>query len=126
MQANRPAYSSPFAADALAAIPPLPYLEAISPEWAWGGSSGAGVKVAVIDSGIDAAHPAVGSVAGYVAIREGADGLIYDEAPHDDAYGHGTACAGIIRALAPACALYSVKVLGAALSGRGIVFAAGL
>ncbi len=27
-------------------------------EWAWGGSTGAGVKVAVVDSGVDADHPA--------------------------------------------------------------------
>jgi subtilisin family serine protease len=82
--------------------------------------------VAVIDSGIDADHPAVGGVNGYVAISEGPSGMVYDTAPHQDAYGHGTACAGIIRALAPACELYSVKVLGAGLTGRGMVFAAGL
>jgi subtilisin family serine protease len=108
---------------------PVPPLDdrTITRDWAWGGGRGAGVRVAVIDSGIDARHPAIGGVQGYVAISSGPNGdLVYDEAPHGDAYGHGTACAGIIRALAPGCELYSVKVLGADLTGRGIVFAAGL
>ncbi len=126
MSARRPAYSAAFAQDALQPLAPTLPREGVTREWAWGGSSGKGVKVAVIDSGVDAAHPAVGAVAGYVAITEGPDGLTYDTAPHPDAYGHGTACAGIIRALAPECELYSVKVLGAGLSGRGVVFAAGL
>jgi subtilisin len=95
-------------------------------EWAWGGSTGKGVKVAVIDSGVDADHPAVGEVAGYVAITESDNRITHDLAPHRDSFGHGTACAGVIRSLAPDCEIYSVKVLGAGLSGRGVVFAAGL
>ena len=46
--------------------------------------------------------------------------------PHADLVGHGTACAGIIRALAPDCELSSVRVLGSRASGKGPVFAAGL
>ncbi|MDP9372415.1 MAG: S8 family serine peptidase [Chloroflexota bacterium] len=122
-----PAYSAAFAPDAVQPLSPVGPPDEITPEWAWGGSTGRGVKVAVIDSGIDAAHPAVGGpVTGYVAIKEGPEGPIYNTEPHADAYGHGTACAGAIRAAAPDCELYSVKVLGAALSGRGSVFAAGL
>nr|MDQ2731664.1 S8 family serine peptidase [Armatimonadota bacterium] len=45
---------------------------------------------------------------------------------HEDRVGHGTGCAGIIRSLAPKCELYSVRVLGYGLIGRGTVFAAGL
>ena len=108
-------------------VPPIVGLDDLTPEWAWGGSSGAGIKVAVIDSGIEADHPAVGAVQGWVAVGENADGWpTFDEAPHGDLYGHGTACAGIIRAVAPDCELYSVRVLGSDLTGRGIVFAAGL
>jgi subtilisin family serine protease len=122
----RPAYSAAFAADALPREAAIPELDDLTPEWAWGGSTGRGVKVAVIDSGIDADHSAVGGVNGYLAITEGNDGLKYDPTPHEDVYGHGTACAGIIRALAPECELYSVRVLGPTLGGRGMVFAAGL
>jgi subtilisin family serine protease len=102
-------------------------LEDLSSEWAWGGSTGAGVKVGVIDSGVDSTHPALGKpLAGYVAFREQPDGrLLVDTQPHDDTYGHGTACAGIIRSLAPDCEIYSIKVLGAG-KGRGSVFAGGL
>jgi subtilisin family serine protease len=102
-------------------------VERLTKEWAWGGGGGAGVKVAVIDSGVDAHHPAVGrDVSGYVAISDGPDGLQYDTAPHQDVYGHGTACAAIIRAIAPECELYSVRVLGPTLGGRGAIFAAGV
>lgn len=123
---RRPAYSSPFVPGAIRPVDPVPLQEHITPEWAWGGSTGRGVKVAVVDSGIEADHPAVGGVQGYAAISEGPNGLVYDTEPHPDDYGHGTACAGIIRSLAPECELYSVKVLGPSLSGRGNIFAAGL
>jgi subtilisin family serine protease len=126
MMDDRPAYSSEFAPEALATVQRLPHLDDITAEWAWGGSTGRGVKVAVIDSGVDAEHPDVGRVDGYVAVNEGDGGMVYDTTPHADVYGHGTACAGIIRALAPDCEIYSVRVLGAALSGRALVFAAGL
>jgi subtilisin family serine protease len=108
-------------------VRPIPTLDDLSAEWAWGGSTGARVRVAILDSGITAHHPAVGGVQGYVAVGEGPAGeLTYDETPHDDLYGHGTACAGIIRALAPDCELYSIRVLGMNLTGRGRIFAAGL
>lgn len=126
MRKRLPAWSSAFAPDSLQMLRPVDLLEGIDREWAWGGSMGRGVKVAVIDSGVDAAHPAVGSVEGYVAISEEPGGLVYDTAPHEDVFGHGSACAGIIRALAPECEIYSVRVLGPNLSGRGSVFAAGL
>ena len=126
---SRPAWSEAFAEGSLPRVRPIPPLDdlTITREWAWGGSTGRGVKVAIIDSGVDAAHPAVGGVQGYVAITaDTKDRLSIDVRPHADDYGHGTACAGIVRALAPDCELYSVKVLGADLTGRGIVFAAGL
>jgi subtilisin family serine protease len=96
---------------------------------AFGDGRGAGVKVAVVDSGVDAGHAAVRGLAGGVAVEVDDDapgGLRLDEGPHEDRYGHGTACAGIIRTLAPDCELYSVRVLGASLRGRSSVFAAGL
>ncbi len=126
---DRPAYSAPFAPDALPTLPRIPRLEEITPEWAWGDSAdgaGKGVRVAVVDSGIEGEHPAVGGVQGNVAVAEGPEGFVYDREPHGDTCGHGTACAGIIRSLAPECELYSIQVLGAGLTGRGPIFAAGL
>jgi subtilisin family serine protease len=102
---------------------------AITREWAWEGSTGAGVKVAVIDSGIDAGYPGVGPLAGGAVVVADADaprGARVVEGPHEDLFGHGTACAAIIRQAAPDADLYSVRVLGERLTGRGIVFAEGM
>jgi len=124
---QRPAWSAAFAPEAIRPLRPVPHLDDITPAWAWGDGAGRGVKVGVIDSGIEAAHPSIGGrVAGYVEISDGPEGLEYRSEPHEDAVGHGTACAGIIRGLAPECELFSIKVLGPGLGGRGAVFAAGL
>ncbi|HKR99206.1 MAG TPA: S8 family serine peptidase [Candidatus Dormibacteraeota bacterium] len=123
-----PAWSEQFAEERLRSIPPvLPRV--ISREWAFAGATGRGVRVAIVDSGIDASHPAVGTVQGGVALEYDAEApsrVRMVEGPHDDLFGHGTACAGIIRAIAPDCELYSVRVLGARLTGKGPVFAAGI
>lgn len=100
----------------------------ITPGWAYGGSSGARVKVAVIDSGIDSTHPELkdclkGDVE--VALNETGN-IVYREGPHTDAFGHGTACAGIIRSIAPDVEIYSVKVLGSTLTGTGNVMLSGV
>jgi subtilisin family serine protease len=123
---RRPAWSSAFAADALQEVTRRAPLETLTREWAWGGSTGAGVRVAVIDSGIEADHPAIGGNVSFAEVREEDGRIVVDESTHDDASGHGTACAGIIRSVAPDCDLVSVKVLGAGMRGRGPVFAAGL
>lgn len=123
-----PAWSWQFAGGHLESVPALPLPAPITREWAWDEATGAGVRVAVIDSGVDAGHPAVGNVAGGVAVEVDAEtgGTRLVEGPHEDLFGHGTACAGIIRRAAPDCEIYSVRVLGAKLSGRGTVFAAGI
>lgn len=74
---------------------------------------GQGVRVAVIDSGIDAAHPDLRApVARSVEVRMGPTGPVVVEAPPVDAAGHGTACADIIGRLAPECQLWNVRALG--------------
>ncbi len=100
----------------------------VTKEWAWDGATGAGIDVAVVDSGIDPAHPAVGSVERAIALSWDPDEeeVRYAEGPHEDLFGHGTACAGIIKHAAPDATLTSVRVLGERLSGKGVVFAAGL
>ncbi len=117
-----------FAPESIQQIPSQWELECITPESAWDRSTGAGVKVAVIDSGIDNDHPAIAErVKGYISFFEDREGQMHtSEEPHKDAFGHGTACADIILRLAPDCDLYSIKVLGPTLSGKGGAFAAGL
>ena len=104
-------------------------LEDLSPQWAWGGASGEGVRVAVVDSGIDAGHPDLeGSVdSGGVSVSlDGAGEAVLTPGPHQDAFGHGTACAGMIHRLAPRARITSVKVLGPGLAGKATAFLAGL
>lgn len=128
MTERRPAWSWQFAPEQIREVSQTLDLAQITPEWAWGGSTGSGVKVAVVDSGIDSNHEAIqGHVKGYMAFWEDEHGEIQSsDAPHADVFGHGTACADIIRRLAPEVELYSVQVLGPMLSGRGTVFLAGL
>ena len=113
-----------FTPETLRYSPDLPELHALTAEWAWEGSTGRGVKVAVIDSGINADHPAVGGmVRGYVRVVDEQGRYRYDAAPHADQFGHGTACAGLIHKVAPEAELYSVQVLnpagGGGLSSNG-------
>ena len=100
--------------------------ERVTADWAFGGSSGEGSRVCILDSGIDRDHPLVGEVEQSVAVVAHADGfeVVADEV--GDLCGHGTACAGIVRQLAPACSLHSVRVLGAGYTGSGDVLLAGL
>lgn len=100
----------------------------VDKEWLWGGATGRGVVVAVVDSGIDANHPEVGGVERAIALQWDPDAgeVVTAEGPHDDLFGHGTACGGIIRKAAPEASLWSVRVLGSRLTGKGLVFAAGL
>ena len=103
---------------------------------AWQNTEGKGVRVAIIDTGIDTGHPdLVGQVdGGYSAITK-------SEAPeaYQDDNGHGTHVAGTVAGkkddkgvvgVAPLARLYAVKVLDADGSGNmsdvidGIVWAA--
>jgi subtilisin family serine protease len=99
----------------------------VTREWAWGGSTGRGVRVCILDSGIEPDHPSVGPLDGAVAVLRGADGEITIEPDEEgDLCGHGTACAGIVRSLAPECSLFSVRVLGAGYTGSGAILVEGL
>ena len=129
MSDDLPAWSEAFHGDGPAAAPALDLDQPITPDWAYGDRSGRGVRVAVIDSGVDAAHPLVGRVDQYIAVEldpDAPDGVRFVDTPHDDLYGHGTACAAVIRSLAPEVELISVRVLGANLKGSSTAFAYGL
>jgi subtilisin family serine protease len=99
----------------------------VTRDWAFGGSTGAGVRVCILDSGVEAGHPLVGAVqAAYaISVDEAGDAIVTDD-ESGDRCGHGTACAGVIRGLAPECELISVRVLGEGYKGSGRVLLAGL
>jgi subtilisin len=106
---------------------PVEWPGEVTREWAWGGSTGEGVRVCILDSGVEAGHELVGEVEQSVAVSIDADGEpVVEEDEEGDLCGHGTACAGIVRALAPDCRLFSVRVLGAGFTGSGDVLLAGL
>ena len=102
--------------------------ERVTREWAWGGSTGKGVSVCILDSGVEAGHPLVGEVDRAVAFSRGGDEEEIDlvEDTEGDLCGHGTACAGIVRSLAPECTLVSARVLGAGFKGSGPILLGGL
>ena len=96
---------------------------------AWDCSRGKGIKVAVVDTGIDGTHPDL------APNYKGGVSFAADEATPADLNGHGTHCAGTIAAaingsgvvgVAPAAHLYAVKVLNRRGSGAFSQLIAGL
>lgn len=87
--------------------------------WTGAGSTGAGVRIALVDSGVDAAHPDLGGGFGPgMKIAGGYDFVNEDTDPADD-NGHGTHVAGILAAkgavsgVAPDATILAYKVLDA-------------
>jgi subtilisin len=121
-----PAWS--LAAERVAAVElPGVWPDGLTRDWAWGGSTGAGVRVCILDSGVESGHPRVGEIQSAVSVAVDDEGRpVVAEDEESDLCGHGTACAGIVRALAPDCEIHSVRVLGAGFSGSGPVLLAGL
>jgi subtilisin family serine protease len=111
-------------------LPESEPLAALAQEDAWRTSRGRGVRVAVVDSGIEHDHPLLeGSVdadAGVEVVVEPDGEVRLTRGPHADAYGHGTACAGIIHSIAPEARITSVRVLGPVSGGRAAAFLRGL
>ncbi len=89
-------------------------------------ATGAGATIALIDSGINAAHAHVGRVAGGVTLSRARDGHIHQAADYRDELGHGTALAGVVRAKAPQAELYAIKIFARSLSGSIDLLEAGL
>jgi len=101
--------------------------EKITPQWAWGGATGKGIKAAVIDSGVDPTHPALENcVKRCVQLVPDKKRYRISECASADSFGHGTACAGAIHSIAPETEIYSIKVLGKNLRGAGEAFLTGI
>lgn len=107
---------------------PATHQDGVTPDWAWGDADGGGVRVCVVDSGVDGTHPLVGPVDTAAAVAQGDDGefVVRTGEPPTDAAGHGTAVASIIRSLAPAASISSVRVLTDGIGGTGSALLAGL
>jgi subtilisin family serine protease len=88
------------------------------------------VRVAVVDSGVEADHPdldgCVEAAAGVAFTVDGAGDVVEAPGQHHDSFGHGTACAGVVHQLAPDARITSVKVLGAGMGGKAAAFLRGL
>ena len=98
----RPAWSLPAGKPADRIVLPVEWPVQVTREWAWGESTGKGVSVCILDSGVDAGHELVGEVSKAVAVSLDADGQpVIEEDTEGDLCGHGTACAGVVRSLAP-------------------------
>lgn len=95
--------------------------------WAWDGADGSGIRVCVLDSGVDGLHPQVAPIerAWQVVAEDGRVPRVEECEPRDTA-GHGTACAGIVRSIAPRVSLSSVKVLGDGKFGSAAALITGL
>lgn len=110
-------------------------IKAVNAPEAWTTTQGAGIKVAVIDTGIQSNHPDLASnIKGGIHFYQGASSVLADSNWQDD-NGHGTHVAGTIAALnntlgvigvAPSVELYAVKVLDASGSGSLSAVAAGI
>ena len=125
-KAALPAWSLPKDAVDRIALP-THWPERVTREWALDGATGKGVRVCILDSGVEATHPLVGGLESAVVISMGDDDeVIADEDTEGDVSGHGTACAGIVRRLAPEASISSVRVLGSNFKGSGAVLLGGL
>jgi hypothetical protein len=80
------------------------------------------VKIAIIDSGVHAAHPHVRGVAGGIGIDD--HGRLHDD--YVDRLGHGTAVTAVIREKAPEAEIWAVKVFDRELHATGAALVAAL
>lgn len=78
---------------------------------------GAGLRVAIVDSGIAPGHPHVGSVEGGVSL------VGEDRGDTSDRLGHGTAVAAAVREKLPSATLVPIRVLDARLATSARILA---
>lgn len=88
--------------------------------------TGSGIKIAVLDSGVEIGHPFLEgmSLAEDVAIELDGNRLRVVAGEGRDTFGHGTAIAGIIHRVAPEAQIGSFRVLGQDLRSRSMLIRA--
>lgn len=88
---------------------------------------GRGVRIAVIDSGVDGQHPAIAKrVRAQYDVVTDRFGTRCIPGSLIDSIGHGTATAGIVAQIAPAAEIESIRVIGASAHGTSDQLVAGL
>ena len=84
------------------------------------------MRVAIVDSGIDPKHPLVGSISGGISIKRSGGRTVRTSDDWDDDTGHGTACAGIVRKIAPKAMIFSVRIFDRVPSSDATLLESGL
>lgn len=95
---------------------------------AWREGRGKGVRVAVIDSGVESSHPALAGMKlrDSVGFEERDGRIVTIEGAGHDVYGHGTAVAGIVHRHAPEAEIGSFRVIDARSLSRTALICAGV
>jgi subtilisin family serine protease len=90
--------------------------------------TGRGVKIAVLDSGIEPDHPLLHglTLADDLAVVDDGLRLTAVSGEGRDAFGHGTAIASIIKCVAPDAEIGSFRVLGEQLRSRTLIIREGV
>lgn len=122
-----PAWSEPFAGPDRRRLARARPFGTVARADAFGGTDGRGLRVAIVDSGVEATHPAVGGrVVESVRIELDRDDVTILPDDGTDVVGHGTAAAGIVHSIAPGADLLSIRVLGPDNRAKGLAFVAAL
>src|SRR5437870_36454 len=90
--------------------------------------TGKGVRIAVLDSGIEVDHPELVGLALIDDLHVVDSGIQIEVKSGDgtDLFGHGTAIAGVIRRIAPDAEIGSIRVLGENLASRTVIIREGI
>jgi subtilisin family serine protease len=91
-----------------------------------GAPAGKGVRVVVVDSGVNPRHSHVGGRIDGARIFRGEDGAVHRGPGFEDTSGHGTAIAAVIRHVAPEADLFALKIFNGALATTPDVLAGAL
>jgi subtilisin len=106
---------------------PVPPREELVDEWLLAGQRGRGVRICLIDSGVDYSHHQIRNVgSSYTVMATDDQEFQVVETEDLDVVGHGTACASVISRVADEAELDSLRILGPKNQGHGSFLLAGL